>query len=790
MGGTLYRNARYGIRVLARSPVFTLIVVLTLGIGIGANGAVFSVVDNVLLQPLPFPDADRLVRLGEIRVGAGVTSIAPVRLQDWTRMSSTFEAISGYFTSDAIDTTGDLPERLRQATVAPRFLDVWGVPPALGRGFADEEHRFGNTNVVLLSDRLWRARGADPTVPGRTIRSAGATVSIAGIMPSFQFPDRNVDVWAPFPVDAPFTQAREPAWLTGIGRLKAGVTLAEARADLAAVQSRLAEQYGGIDGEIGVHVESLKENIVGSARGSLWLLFGAVSVLLFVSCTNIAALLLSRATRREHEIAVRYSLGASRAAVVAQLLTEAAILGFAGALASLPVVVLASKAFFFLAPDLPRVDEIEIDARLLLYLTVSAIVVASLCGLVPAVRSARGTDSIGSSARAPVSPRHSLQWSLVGVQVALSVTLLAGAGLLLRSAEALSRVNAGFDPTRVLTFGVTGRFGEPGGYDGLVQRVNRTLDELEGLPGIESATTASALPGVPGQKQEEFELAEGRAAAEPALIAVSRIVSPSYFETLRIPLLGGELCIRPTSAQGRREIMVNRSFAERYFPGRSVIGLNLEGASAGRIVGIVGDARELGADREPVPTVYGCFSAPSAAPWYLVRTTLDSAAAARATREKIAEIEPLRPVYDIAPLEERIGDAYAQNRLRTSLLGFFAVAALSLSCLGVYGTLSYIVSLRSREIGLRITLGAVSSDIVVQFLTKVLWVVGIACAVGLALSFVFTRFLSGMLYGVTPSDPTTLFGVVALVVGVALVAALFPALRASRIDPMQALREE
>jgi putative ABC transport system permease protein len=366
--------------------------------------------------------------------------------------------------------------------------------------------------------------------------------------------------------------------------------------------------------------------------------------------------------------------------------------------------------------------------------------------------------------------------------------LLAGAALLVRSIESLSRVDMGFDASRVLAFNVTGRFGEAGGYDGLVQRINGTLDELRALPGVETAATASVLPGVSGEQQRTFELVASRTDAE--LIAASRVVSPSYFATLQIPLVTGELCRRPASSADDREIMVNRAFADRYFAGRSVLGLELRGDSNGRIVGVVGDARELGAHREPVPTVYGCFSAPSAAPWFLVRTSAEPLASARAIRVKLSELEPLRPVYDLAPLEARISDGYAQNRLRTLLLVLFAAMALSLACLGIYGTLSYIVGLRTREIGLRMALGAPARSIVAQFLLEALCVVGCACAAGLALSFALTRALSGMLFGVSPTDPITLSGVVAVVVAVAGFAAAIPAARAARVEPMAALRNE
>lgn len=793
----LLRDLRYALRQLRRSPGFTAAAVLILGLGIGANSAVFSAIDAVLLRPLPFPDADRLVRVSQTLKGAPDAHIAPVRLEEWNRLSSTFEAITGYYPEDASDTSGDLPERLRRAWVAPRFLDVWGVTPALGRGFTAAEHREGGPSAALISDRYWRNRfGADPNVLDRAVRIGDRSSPIVGVMPaSFLFPDREVDLW--FPVSGQFAQNsaqnRQLRWYTGVGRLKPGVTPAQARADLAVVQMQLGEQFPDPDREIGVHVEPLKETVVGGVRGSLWLVFGAVSVLLLIACTNIAALLLARAARRKQEIAVRLSLGASRTAVVGQLLTETAVLALAGAALGLLVAAGASAAFRVLAPELPRLEEVAIDGRILLYTVASAVAVALLSGLLPALRSTRGAGSLTTTGRTQVSPRHAPQWLLVGVQVALSVTLLAGAGLFLRSFEKLSRVDPGFDPTRVLAFRVSGNWSESADWDRLAQRISGTLDELGALPGVQAAATSWSLPGVPVQYQIEFELVEGRSETEAPLIADWRTVSPTYFETMRIPLLAGELCRQPLDAQSVSEVMVNRSFADRYFPDRSAIGLHLaweDGSQTGRIAGIVGDARELGIDRDPAPTLYACSSSPSPFPAYLLRTSGEPLAIAGAVRRKLHELEPLRSVYEMAPLEERIEGAFAENRLRMVLLVLFAGTALSLACLGVYGTLSYAVGLRRREVGLRMALGALQSKIVLLFLLKALRVVGFACGVGLALSFAFTRLLSGMLYGVSPSDPITLFGAVVMVMAIAALAALLPARRAARVDPMIALRTE
>lgn len=793
----LLRNLRHSSRAMIRKPGFTATVVITLAVCIGANTAVFSAIDSILLRPLPFPDGERLVLVRQVLDTE--TPIAPARLQDWTRLSSTFEALTGYYVEDVSDTTGALPERVRRATVASRFLEVWGIAPDRGRGFTEAESRLGGPPAVLISDRYWRNRlGAGPNVLARSVRIEGRPYSIVGVMPaSFLFPDRKVDLWWPYPVDGPSAQndseSRKLQSYVGVGRLKSGVTPEQARADLAVVQGRLAKEYPETDAEVGVRIVPYKETLIGGVRGSLWLLFGAVSLLLLIACTNIAALLLSRATQREQEVALRFSLGASRAVVVSQLLTETVLLAFAGAAAGLLVAAGASSAIRMWAPELPRIDEIGIDGRILVYTMASAVVVALLCGVFPALRSTREASALASGGRTQVSGRHAVQWLLVGVQMALAVTLLAGAGLLLRSVEALSRVDPGFDPESVLAFRLSANWIEEEDRNRLVQRIEGTLAEVGALPGVESVATTWSLPGVPRQYQVEFNLIEGGSEAVDPLFAEWRTVSPGYFRTLRIARLEGDLCRLPADARGASEVMVNRSFAERYFGGRSVLGFRLSWEDAsltGRIVGVVADARELGMDRDPGPTVYACDSASTPFPWFLVRTQGDPLALAGAVRLKLKDLEPLRSVYDIAPLEQRIGDAYEQSRLRTMLLVLFAATALFLACLGLYGTLSYVVSLRRREVGLRLALGALRSEIIRQLVGQSLRVVILACVCGLGLAVAFTRVLSGMLYGVSPSDPFTLAGVLGIVLVVGSLAALVPALRASRIEPMRVLREE
>jgi putative ABC transport system permease protein len=797
---TLLRQFRHAVRALRRTPGFTATVVVTLALGIGANSAVFSAMDAVLLRPLPFPDSDRLMRLRQAQETE--SSIAPPRLEDWNRLSASFEAISGFYVEEVSDTTGDLPQRLRRAVVAPRFLEVLGVRPALGHPFSDEEYRVGGPASVLISDRYWKTRlGTDPRVVGTVIRIEDRSYSIVGVLPAdFAFPDREVDLWWPYPTDGPLARDtqdnRRLQWYTGIGRLKPDASLEQARENLALVQQQLASQFPDTDANLAARILPLQDIVASGMRSSLWLLFGAVSVLLLIACTNIAALLLSRTAKRECEIAVRISLGASRGVIASELFMEIAVLVFAGAAAGLLVAAGASRAFQVFAPRLPRLEEIGIEPRMLIYTTACAVGVALLCGLLPVIRGVRNVAAATrqSSARAP---RHTVQWSLVGVQVALSVTLLSGAGLLVRSLEALSRVDPGFDASRMLAFRLSGNWNE--NYDDparLVSRINAALHELATLPKVDAVATSWTLPGAPGPYQIEFVVA-GRPATEPPVTAAWRTVSPGYFDAMEIRLLGGELCRSLLAGIHRPgaplDVMVNRSFADRYFRGRSPIGRHVSwdnGSLAGRISGVVGDARELGIDQATTPTVYACDSAPNPFPWFIARTKGEPAAIGIAVRQRLAQLEPLRSVYDMGPLDERIGEAYAENRLRTWLLTFFALTALGLVCTGIYGTLSYAVSLRRREVALRLALGAVRRTVVQQLMTTSVRVVGAAAVCGLVLSLLFAQTLSTLLYGVSPADPATLAGVLAVVLTVAFLAALIPAARATVIQPMRALRED
>jgi predicted permease len=793
------RNLRLAIRSLRKRPGFATVVILTLALGIGANSAVFTAIRTILLQSLAFPDAHELMRIEqyEPRTANPPNYVAPTRLEDWQRLTRAFQAITGYYPGDLSEASGDVPERLAGAWVSPRFLQVWGVTPALGRGFAPEEERFGGPPVAIVSERLWKRRfGADTTLAGKQLRVGRQPMQIVGVMPeSFRFPQAEVDVWMPSPVDAPFAQNRRATWFRVVGRVKPGVALAEAQADLDRVQAQLAQAFPDTDGALGVRLAGLKDVIVGDVGRSLWLLFAAVSVLLLIACTNIAALLLARTADRQQEIAVRYSLGASRASIVAQLLTESLVLAIAGSLAGLAVAAGALRLFDELGQGLPRVAELRLDWTLVAYSLCCAVAATLVFGLLPAVRMAKRPTSEGLAARSrSVAPStHRLQWLLVGLQVALSVPLLFGAGLLLRSFDALGRVAPGFEPDRVLTFRISGHWAETGDMKTLQRRMSVTLDALRALPGVDAAATTLATPGVPFEHQTEVRVVEGHATANQRIMASTRVVSDGYFATTRIPMVAGTACPQESPAP---TAVVNRRFAALYMAGADPVGRHIDQVPANqflpaaRIVGVAGDAREEGLNVEPPAIVYWCHSAPIPTPLFVVRTRTEPTAMAATIRRKLGEIEPRRSVYEMAPLTDRLHETFAENRLRTFLLTFFAVTAVSLAAIGLYGTLSYFVHLRRREIGVRMALGARRGEVATSFVRQALRVSLAGCAAGLFLAAVLGRAIAGMLYGVSPLDFVTFSGVLLLVLGAAVLSSVWPALRAARVDPMQALRIE
>ena len=797
-------HVKAALRFLQHAPGLVVAVVLTLALGIGANSAMFSVLDAVVLRPLPYPQADNLVVLTQHddRQHDANHFVAPVRLEDWNRLNSTFDAISGWYKDDLTETSGSLPERLTMALVAPRFLTVMGVSPLIGRDFLPSEEHFGGPQAALISYSLWQRRfHSDPGVLGKQLHAGRWNMPIIGVMPpSFLYPDRWVDLWTISPPDAPYAQRRDATWFTATGRLKSGITPALGLANLATVQHQLGLQFPATDADLRADLTQLKENTIGNIRSSVWLLYGSVSLLLMIACANIAALLLARTTDREHEISVRFSLGASRRAIILQLLAETFVLALLGSLLGLVVAAAVTHVFHLLADTLPRAEEITLNARILLYSFLCAVATTLLCGLYPAIRGTRRqlAQSLAGTSRTQ-SARHPMQWLLVGVQITLAVVLLTGAGLLVRSLQELGRVSPGFDAVHVLTFKVTGSYGETMDMGRLTQRIGRTLEALRSLPGLTAAATSSAMPGMPGKYQDDYRRdgQNGTIAGntDQRLLAESRTVSDGYFKAMGIPVLLGKACSpTPKTPTSKGEYVVNRSFVTRYFGGTSPIGHTLAVAASGsftppgRIVGVVADAREQGLQNAPEPTAYACFNAPDPAPIFLVRTPGDPSEMADVIRRKLRELEPGRSVYSIAPLQEDLDSAFTEDHLRTVVLVSFACTAVLLACIGLYGTLSYLTRIRHREVGVRLTLGASRAQVARLFLVQGIRVAAAGCIAGAGASLATTRFLATMLYGVTPLDVRTWSSVLLFTLIGAAAACAIPARRAALVEPAQALR--
>jgi len=772
-------------------------VVATLALGIGANSAIFSAVDAVLLKPLPYPDADRLVAVYELNQGLKQATqlVAPVRLESWNAANHTLAGLAGCYFENQTDTTGAVPERVAAMRISPRFFSVLGVGAARGRTPTADEDRFGGPAVVVVSDGFWRRRfDADPRVVGRTLVVGGTSRTIVGIMPRlFRYPTPATDMWIPAQMSAGLMRERRARFYTAVGRLRPGATIEQAEADLAAIQARLGEEFPETDKGWSASLVPLKEEQVGSARGSLWLLFAAVALLLLAACGNVACLLLADATRREHEIAVRFAIGASRAAVTRQLLAEGAVLAMAGALFGLLVARWGAGALRQLANELPRIDELQMDARLVVFTMALGAATTIVFAAAPAMHAARidPGDALSRGGRGQTAGRRLLQRTLVSGQIALAVVLLVGAGLLIRSFARIAEVSPGFDPSGVLTFRMSASWSESAAS--VVSRQARTVHRLEDIPGVEAAAVSQTLPAASNFPPGEFGIA-GRETTEK-LFAHGRMVSGGYFRALRIPILQGETCSTDAGAPIFSKALVTRAFADRYFPRAPAVGHTLTapwlppGASV-TIVGVVGDVRENGLIHDPGPLIYWCGYSPYwPDPQFIARTNPARPVSAATIRAALVEIEPKRAIFAVRSLDETLSRTVSQQRLNTLLLALFAGTALLLAGVGVYGVLAQLVAARVRETGVRMALGARGLQIVAPVVAEAAAMAAVGGAIGVAGSLALARFMSALVFGISPRDPVT-FAAVAIVLPLAAAAAaLVPARRAATIDPMAALRE-
>jgi predicted permease len=799
---TLLHECRAALRATIRRPLFAAIVVALLALGIGANSAIFSAVDAVLLRPLPYPAADRLVAIYEANVSHhDLTSlVAPGRLEEWNRMNRSFDGLAGSYFENMTDTTGPLPERVAAMRISPRFFSVVGTPAALGRTPTPEEDRFGDPAVVVVSDAFWRERlNADPNAVGRSRTLGGVSRTIVGVMPaSFRYPSITTEAWIPAQMSAGLLQARQARFYTAVGRLKPGVSAAQAEADLSTVQAQLGEQFPQTDKGWTARAIPLKEETVGGVRRSLWLLFGAVILLLLAACGNVACLMLADATRREREVAVRFAIGASRGAIVRQLFIEGLVLALAGAIGGLVLARWATDLLATAATELPRANEVRIDLRLLAFTLAIGIATTLLFSLAPALQVTRRDIAmrLARSGRGLAGGRLLLQRSLVGAQVMLAIVLLVGAGLLVRSFARLQQVSLGFDPHHVLTFRISAQWSER--PEAVAARQLRTLQRLRTIPGVVAASFSAILPAGADFPPAEFKIL-GRDAAEHTF-ATARGVSSDYFRTMRIPILQGESCrddlaaataATTPGAQGESTILVTRAFADRFFANDNPIGHRVVQRFPGEIIGVVGDVRENGVSNEPPPILYYCGLAPYwPDPFYEVRIDAMNAVSMTAIREAVHSIEPARAIYAARTLDDALSDSLSQPRLNTILFTLFATTALALAAIGLYGVLSQLVASRRREIGVRMALGARPAQILSSIAWQAAAITGAGIVFGIAGALALSRIMETLVFEITAHDPLT-FALAPIVLAVvAATATIVPARRAAGLDPMRALRED
>lgn len=806
---TLAQDVRYAVRRLVKSPGFSLIAILTLALGIGANSAIFSVVNAVLLRSLPYAAPDRLVMLFNVRGDNPRFPVSAPNYLDFQGQTQLFTGAAAYDEGREYNLVGiGDPMRLKGAEVSAEFFDVLGVRPALGRGFRAEENEPGAGPVVVLSHAAWQQYfGSDPGAIGRTVSLDGVTRTVVGVMPAgFDFP-REATLWTPLEYDAPFRDDsnRGSHYLGVIARLRPGVTAEHANAEMHLLGTRLAAEYPPLAKSSAAAV-SMREVMVGEIRPALLMLLGAVGLVLLIACANVANLLLARAAAREGELAVRTALGAGRGRLVRQLLTESMILALSGGVVGLLLAYWGTKALMVLRPrEIPQLDAVGLDGAVIAFTLGVAVVTGILFGLVPALQVAR-TDlstSIREGSRGSLSGRAAgrVRGALVVAEMALAVLLLAGAGLLIRSFVELVSVDPGFRPEGVLSVNVSlPNTSYPD--DAAVRQFHSRLQaRLRALPGVTSAGAVFALPLAGWGAKAGFYPADGEPPRPGEMpIAHANVATPGYFTAVGIPLLRGR-SFTPADREGApAALLLSESAARLIFPGEDPLGkrvaLTLGSAShpdgvSGEVVGIVGDVHQAGLDTGIEPEVYVPFDqVPFSSMTLTLRTTAPPFSLAAGVRNAVREIDPNLPVNEFQTVDQVVAASVSQPRFYMLLITVFAAVALVLASIGIFGVISYSVTQRTREIGMRMALGASTRAVLVIVVGEAMRLVALGLGIGLLLTFSVARVAKGMLYGIAPSDPLTLAAVVVVLGGVALLASWLPARRATCIDPMVALRQE
>jgi len=794
----MLRDARYAIRQLGRTPGFTIVAILTLALGIGATSTIFSVVNGVLLRPLPYPNPSGLVRVYEILQQFGRFSVAPATFLDWRQQNTSFERIAAINSTGATFNSGTGPERVNGLLVSWDMFDLLQVNPAVGRTFRAEEDAPGKDAVIVISHTMWEQRfGSDPSALGRSITLNGMPVTIIGIMPAgFAFGD-GVEFWRPLALN-PSNPSRGGHFLAVYARLKPGVTIAQAHAEMKGISERLAAQYPANSANESAEVVGVHESMVAGIRPALLTLLAAVVVVVLIACANVANLLLVRASVRAKEIAIRTALGASRSRLVLQMLAESLVLSVAGGAAGLLLAYFAIHPIQTLSANgIPRASAISIDTNVLLFAFGVSMLTGVLFGVVPAWHASR--TMVGSVLKeggrsSTASGGRWMRNGLLIAEVAMSIVLLVGAVLLLRSFSRLVNVDPGFKPDHVLAF----RVALPNAsYRENHQRITfmeSLATKLESIPDVTSAGGINALP-MRGSYLLSFSV-RGRPAAKPneGPSANYRVVTPGYFKALGVPLLRGRTFTSQDAEKAPMVAVVDQQFADRHFPGQDPIGqaIDIGNGSDGyyEIVGVVGAVRQSSLDAQPAATMYVAYPQDAfSSMWVVMRTTGDPSSLSPAVRQTMRELDPNLPAYAMTALATVVNESVAQRRFSMLLLTVFASIALFLAAVGLYGVVAYMVSLRTQEIGLRMAIGAQRRDVLQMVLGGGMKLALIGVAIGLLAALLLSSVMSTMLFEIERFDPASYTTTALILLAIAALACYVPARRAMRVDPIVALRE-
>jgi putative ABC transport system permease protein len=802
--GNLLQDLRYSLRTLSKQPSFTVTSALALALGIGGNTAIFSVM-TAALRPLPFREPERLVwvRAASLRTGETIGSVSAPDFLDYRQQNRTLDRLAALHTLSFTLSGDGEPERITSARVSANFFETLGVEPVKGRAFLPEEEREGHNDVVVISHALWRRRfGGDPKVIGGTLTLNGRSVIVVGIMPpEFRFP-REVELWTPLALDAKQVLVRRFHFLSGVGRLRPGVTVEQAQADITSIARELERQHPDSNADYGLGLTPLATYAVGETRRTLSMLAVAVVFVLLIACVNVASLSLARMTTRAKEIAIRAALGAGRGRIMRQLLAESILLALIGGGLGLLLAFWGVKPLVALSPEnIPHLQEVGVDTRVLGFTLFISLLSGLLFGVAPALSASRVdlNESLKEVGRSPAAgPSHRrLHGALVVTEVALSFVLLIGAGLLIRSFLLLSRVETGFSSEKVLTMQLAlsrVKHPEPQQRAAFFRQL---IERVEALPGVQAAGTVSALP-LSGQEQDTSFTIEGK---PPTALgggegnANNRVVSPGFFRALGIPLVKGRLFSAGDRLGAPNVALVSESFARHFFRDEDPIGkrlvIDMGEPWAGEIVGVVGNVRYSSLAQEPYREIYTSIEqTPDSITSLVVRTTADPTNLTAAAKGAVQSLDKDVPVYNIKTMGQRISEAASQPRFRALLLGIFAGVALLLAAVGIYGVLAYSVSRRTHEIGIRMALGAQRGDVIRMVVGRALGLVLLGVAVGYGAAFALTRVISSFLFGVSATDLPTFVGISALLVSVAVLASYIPARRATKVDPIVALRYE